>query len=156
MANLRSRVSELEAELRQVRSLQRMTSSVLVRGMNSGSISGIGMGRSSGRGSRSRPGSHSGNSLVNKAAAISTRSGSPPLAVTLEGVSVEEDIDACSPMTPTRPAEDELDEPLMVSGDAGQEGGLGLGIAQHTHKSRGCSRADWQQLRCSCSTAAAS
>jgi hypothetical protein len=34
----------------------------------------------------------------------------------LEGVSLEEeDVDACSPMTPARQAADELDEPLVVS-----------------------------------------
>jgi hypothetical protein len=124
VAGLRARVSELEAELRQVRSLQRMTSSVLVRGMSSG---GMGLGRASVRGSRTRGNSTAGSTAAGGGSlghrGGSSRHGSPPLphaaaglGITLEGVSLEEeDVDACSPMTPARQAADELDEPLVVS-----------------------------------------
>lgn len=126
VAGLRARVSELEFELRQVRSLQRMTSSVLVRGMSSG---GMGLGRASMRGARARGSSNAGGGGAAAAGAGAhgnrgnSRHGSPPhphaaagLGISLEGVSLEEeDEDACSPMTPARQAADELDEPLVVS-----------------------------------------
>jgi hypothetical protein len=123
VAGLRARVSELEAELRQVRSLQRMTSSVLVRGMSSG---GMGLGRASVRGARGRSSSAAGGTAAGAGALGnrgSSRHGSPPLphaaaglGISLDGVSLEEeDVDACSPMTPARQAADELDEPLVVS-----------------------------------------
>ncbi|WIA39358.1 hypothetical protein OEZ86_005467 [Tetradesmus obliquus] len=130
VAGLRARVSELESELRQVRSLQRMTSSVLVRGMSSG---GMGLGRASVRGARARGSSNAGSGGAAAAGAGAhgnrgnSRHGSPPhphaaagLGISLEGVSLEEeDEDACSPMTPARQAADELDEPLMeVESDA--------------------------------------
>jgi hypothetical protein len=102
-----------------------MTSSVLVRGMSSG---GMAFSRASVRGTRARGSSTAGGPAAAGAAALgnrgSSRQGSSPLphaaaglGISLEGVSLEEeDVDACSPMTPARQAADELDEPLVVSG----------------------------------------
>ncbi|KAF8064520.1 KIN4A [Scenedesmus sp. PABB004] len=115
VAGLRARVSELECELRQVRSLQRMTSHALARGMGSagGAPRGGRPGGARARGGAARPGGAPGG-----ARGGASPGGSPALRLEEEeGLSIEdEDADACSPLTPARPAaDDELDEPLMES-----------------------------------------
>lgn len=106
IANLRARVLELETELRQARSLQRMTSHAIARGMSAGGglVSRTSTMRMSGAGNKpNRPSEGHHLAMQHLAAAIG-------------GVTVEdEDLDPYSPLTPARPVSDELDEPLMVS-----------------------------------------
>lgn len=114
IASLRARVLDLEAELRQARSLQRMTSNVIARGIS------VGGGLGSRAASTARV-SAAGNKASRPA--DGHQLAMQNLAVVLSGVTVEhEDLGACSPMTPARQIADELDEPLMVRAVCTQQG----------------------------------
>eukprot|EP00879_Flechtneria_rotunda_P023773 GHRR01025170.1.p1 GENE.GHRR01025170.1~~GHRR01025170.1.p1 ORF type:complete len:421 (+),score=129.11 GHRR01025170.1:374-1636(+) len=106
VASLRARVSELETGLRQARSLQRMTSSVLMRGMG-GSVPGGIPARNCGTGSVMRS---------SRVARSSNNFGTHSLAAAgMLAITADDLEEACSPMTPARQTlDDEADEPLIV------------------------------------------
>jgi hypothetical protein len=107
VASLRARVSELEAELRQVRSLQRITSHALVRGMSSAGMSV----RNSCTG---RAGNTAGGAAGPQSHQLLHMSG---LAVSLDGVTLdeeEEDEGAGSPVTPAKQPDGLLQDSFMV------------------------------------------
>eukprot|EP00879_Flechtneria_rotunda_P010714 GHRR01011196.1.p1 GENE.GHRR01011196.1~~GHRR01011196.1.p1 ORF type:complete len:1304 (+),score=608.99 GHRR01011196.1:374-4285(+) len=105
VASLRARVSELETGLRQARSLQRMTSSVLMRGMG-GSVPGGIPARNCGTGSVMRS---------SRVARSSNNFGTHSLAAAgMLAITADDLEEACSPMTPARQTlDDEADEPLI-------------------------------------------
>eukprot|EP00775_Hariotina_reticulata_P005026 gene5026-5268_t len=107
VASLRGRVSELEAELRQVRSLQRITSHALVRGMSTAGMS-----------VRNSYTGHAGHTAGGAAGPQSHQlrhmSG---LAVSVDGTALEEeeeeDEGAGSPVTPAKQPDDLLQDSYM-------------------------------------------